>query len=85
MNTKTNFPIQWVREQFPALKRTHKGKPVVYFDGPGGTQLVAEAITAIGDYMRRGTANLHGNFPTSHETEALIDKARKDLIMRGYN
>ena len=73
------FPIEEVRKQFPALARTHKGKPVAYFDGPGGSQFLESAITKISDYMRQGAANLHGNFPTSHETEALIQQAKEDI------
>jgi cysteine desulfurase family protein (TIGR01976 family) len=79
MGDKTGFPIESVRRQFPALERRHNGRQVVYFDGPGGSQFVAGAIKAIGDYMTRGGANLHGNFPTSSETEALIAKAREDV------
>ena len=26
-----------VRRDFPALERVHEGRPVAYFDGPGGT------------------------------------------------
>ena len=74
-----DFPIEQVRNQFPALKRMYKGKPVVYFDGPGGSQFVSSAIKAITDYMTNGASNLHGTFPTSHETEALIAKAREDI------
>ena len=28
-----------IRAQFPALQRQHRGNPVAYFDGPGGTQV----------------------------------------------
>jgi len=74
-----HYPIEEIRERFPALKRTHKGKQVVYFDGPGGTQFLDTAIEAVCDYMTGGGANLHGNFPTSHETEALMAQAREDI------
>jgi len=70
------FPIEKVREQFPALERTYRGRPAVYLDGPGGSQACRGAIDAIRTYMERGGANLHGQFPTSHETEALFDEAR---------
>ncbi|MBB5179777.1 cysteine desulfurase family protein (TIGR01976 family) [Planomicrobium koreense] len=70
--TETEFPIQAVREQFPALKRTYHGKSVAYFDGPGGSQVVKSAIDAIASYMERGGANLHGSFPSSWETEETI-------------
>lgn len=70
--TETAFPIQAVREQFPALRRTYHGKPVAYFDGPGGSQVIKSAIDAIAGYMERGGANLHGSFPSSWETEEII-------------
>src|SRR5450756_13489 len=70
------FPIEKVREQFPALERTYRGRPAVYLDGPGGSQACRGAIDAVRTYMERGGANLHGQFPTSHETETLFDEAR---------
>ena len=73
------FPVDQVRSQFPALARTYKNKPVVYFDGPGGAQAVESAIKAVAGYMTRGGANLHGNFPTSRETEELIAKTKSDI------
>ena len=76
---KTNFPIDRVREEFPALKRTHNGKQVVYFDGPGGTQFVQGAIDAMRDYMTGGASNLGACFPTCVETEASIEKAKSDI------
>jgi cysteine desulfurase family protein (TIGR01976 family) len=36
-----------------------------------------QAIEAITDYMERGGANLHGVFPTSAETEEILDDTRK--------
>lgn len=75
MNHET-YPIELVRQQFPALQRTHNGRPVAYFDGPGGSQVVATCIEAMADYMRRGGANLHGQFASSVETEAHISEAR---------
>lgn len=78
MNLPT-CPIQQVRAQFPALQREYHGKPVVYFDGPGGSQFVKSAIQSVSDYMTLGAANLHGNFPTSWETKTLISQARDDV------
>jgi cysteine desulfurase family protein (TIGR01976 family) len=74
-----DFPIDKIREQFPALKRVHNEKTVVYFDGPGGSQVVEAAIDAMAGYMRRGGANLHGLFPSSHETEKIIEEAKEAL------
>lgn len=75
-STKTTFPITEVRAQFPALARMYKDRPVAYFDGPGGSQVVNSAIQAITAYMERGGANLHGTFPSSWETEEIISEAR---------
>ena len=70
------FDVQAVREQFPALGRTYKGRSVVYFDGPGGSQVARQAIDAMAGYMERGGANLHGVFPTSTETEEILADTR---------
>jgi cysteine desulfurase family protein (TIGR01976 family) len=71
------FDVQAVRKQFPALQRTHRGRSVVYLDGPGGSQVAKPAIDAVSRYMTGGGANLHGAFPTSIETEEIIRDARQ--------
>jgi cysteine desulfurase family protein (TIGR01976 family) len=76
-NAFTQYPIHFIREQFPALKRMYHNKPVVYLDGPGGSQVAQSVISAMTEYMSRGGANLHGMFPTSVETETVIADARQ--------
>jgi cysteine desulfurase family protein (TIGR01976 family) len=71
------FDVRAVREQFPALQRTHNGRGVVYLDGPGGSQVAKPAIDAVSRYMNRGGANLHGAFPTSVETEEILRDTRQ--------
>jgi cysteine desulfurase family protein (TIGR01976 family) len=71
------FDARAVREQFPALGRTHNGRNVVYLDGPGGSQVARSAIDAVSRYMNRGGANLHGAFPTSVETEEILSDTRR--------
>ncbi len=71
------FDVRAVREQFPALGRTYNGRGVVYFDGPGGSQVARQAIDAMDGYMERGGANLHGVFPTSTETEEILAGTRE--------
>ena len=68
-----------IRTQFPALARTHNGFPAAYFDGPGGTQVprvVAEAMT---DYLFHHNANTHWAYPTSIETDDIIERSRQAL------
>ena len=70
------FDVGAVRARFPALSRLHEGRPVAYFDGPGGSQVVRSSIDAMAGYMERGGANLHGVFPTSTETEEILADTR---------
>ena len=65
-----------VRARFPALSRTLDGVPVVYADGPGGTQVVDTVIEAVAGFMAGGGSNLGGPFVTSEETQAVVDAAR---------
>ena len=66
-----------IRAQFPALARLHRGHPVAYFDGPGGTQVPTAVIAAMGDYLAHHNANTHWNYPTSAETDELLAAARQ--------
>ena len=68
-----------IRRCFPALDRIHNGCPVAYFDGPGGTQVPRVVVEAMNDYLYRHNANTHWAYPTSEETDAIIDSARKVL------
>jgi cysteine desulfurase family protein (TIGR01976 family) len=68
-----------VRRDFPALDRKHEGSPVAYFDGPGGTQVPRQVVDAMADYLYHHNANTHWNYPTSAETDAMLDAARVAL------
>src|SRR5690349_24695646 len=68
-----------VRRDFPALDRKHDGQPVAYFDGPGGTQVPKQVVDAMNDYLYHHNANTHWNYPTSAETDAMLDAARVAL------
>jgi selenocysteine lyase/cysteine desulfurase len=65
-----------IRRCFPALARTHNSYPVAYFDGPGGTQVPRTVVEAMNDYLYHHNANTHWTYPTSEETDAIIDSAR---------
>ncbi len=69
--------VESIRARFPALARKHAGKPVAYFDGPGGTQVPKEVADAIADYLLHHNANTHWNYPTSIETDAALAHARQ--------
>ena len=71
------FDVQAVRQQFPALSERFDGKPAVFFDNPGGTQVHESVIRAMTDYMTRRNANTHGVFATSRRSDIVIDDARQ--------
>ncbi len=60
-----------VRARFSALERD-----LVFFDGPGGTQVPDEVIDAIAGYLRESNANVSGPYETSRRTELLYERAR---------
>ena len=68
--------VEQIRGMFPALARRHNGLPVAYFDGPGGTQVPQSVVDAVSDYLIHHNANTHWNYPTSAETDAILDRAR---------
>lgn len=68
--------LEAIRADFPALSRQHAGRAVAYFDGPGGTQVPKVVAERVADVMLHHNANAHWNFPTSRETDAILDHAR---------
>src|SRR3989454_5285309 len=65
-----------IRAQFPALDRRHNDYPIAYFDGAGGTQTPSIVVDAVLDYLLNHNANTHWEYPTSHETDTIIESAR---------
>lgn len=72
-------PVEEIRARFPALARVHDGKPVAYFDGPGGTQVPQSVADAVSDYLLHHNANTDWAYPTSAETDAMIAASRVAL------
>ena len=67
-----------LRERFPALSRVgDDGRPMLFADSPGGSQVPASVIEAMVNYLRRSNSNTHGLFDTSRETDEIIDAARR--------
>jgi cysteine desulfurase family protein (TIGR01976 family) len=70
---------EWVRKQFPALAFQVNGRPAVYFDGPGGTQVPKQVMDAMRDYLTSSNANTHGAFATSRRSDEVIAQAHAAL------
>lgn len=65
-----------VRAHFPGLQRQEDGRRVVFLDGPAGSQLPVECLSAITRYVETSNANHGGAFGTSRDTDELVDEAR---------
>jgi cysteine desulfurase family protein (TIGR01976 family) len=65
------FDVDALRTEFPALAREQDGRPVVFLDGPGGTQVPQRVIDAVVAYYRDTNANADGAFVTSRLSDAM--------------
>ncbi|MDE2731444.1 MAG: cysteine desulfurase-like protein [Bacteroidota bacterium] len=71
--------VEAIRARFPAMKRHHNGWPVAYFDGPGGTQVPASVADSVSRYLLHHNANTHWAYPTSEETDRILEQSRRTL------
>lgn len=79
MTSSVEFPLEWCRAQFPALRRTVAGQPVAFFDGPGGSQVPQRVIDAVGNYLGQTNANRGGQYATARESDELLEAAHATL------
>ena len=69
--------VDKIREDFPVLKRTVHGKPLVYFDNAATSQTPKVVIDAIVDYYSNYNANIHRGVHTlSQEATDKYEEAR---------
>lgn len=75
----TEIDLSFARSEFPALARLDAGRPAVYFDGPGGTQVPQGVIDAMVRYLSHTNANHGGPFRTSRESDAVLAAAHEGM------
>lgn len=97
MTTTPRFDVEALRAEFPSLaRRGADGRPAVFLDGPGGTQVPQRVIDAVSDYYTNSNANAGGAFVTSERSDAMTEEAHAavadflgaaspDEIKFGYN
>ena len=73
----TTYPIDEIRQEFPALAIKDSGIPRIYFDNPAGTQVPQRVIDRTVETLRDRNANLGGYFKTTEEAGALVDLAHE--------
>jgi cysteine desulfurase family protein (TIGR01976 family) len=75
MPIETTLDVDALRAEFPALRREQDGRPVVFLDGPGGTQVPQRVVDAVTSYLIDTNANAGGAFVTSEDSDAIVDEA----------
>ncbi|MGE0009051.1 MAG: cysteine desulfurase-like protein [Parvibaculaceae bacterium] len=68
--------ISRIRQEFPALVRESNGRPRIYFDNPGGTQVPKPVIDRTLESLVDSNANLGGHFATSVAADEITQQAR---------
>jgi selenocysteine lyase/cysteine desulfurase len=79
----TDQAVSELRAEFPAHQQKGNGRPVIFVDGPGGTQVHGSVIGAMNRYLVEANSNFHGEFPFSQRTDETIYAARQavaDLV-----
>lgn len=68
-----------LRAEFPALQQTAGGRPLIFMDGPGGTQVHGSVPEAMERYLIEANSNAHGTFLFSQRTDETVLAARQAL------
>jgi len=71
--------VESVRKNFPSLEQNHEGRPVVFFDNPGGTQVPRTVVEAMNRYLLHDNANHGGAYATSRRSDAMIEEAHRAM------
>jgi len=71
--------VATLRTAFPALQQTVNGHPIIFFDGPGGTQVHGSVIEAMGRYLTEANSNTGGAFHHGRRTDETVAEARRAL------
>ena len=72
-----SFTPNLARAQFSALSQTHNDLPVVFLDGPGGSQVPGSVLEAMNAYLGYFNSNLGGHYFSSRNTTDLMKQARE--------
>jgi cysteine desulfurase family protein (TIGR01976 family) len=73
--TTARWDIEAVRAAFPALALADDGKPRVYLDAPGGSQVPTRVVERMSEVMLKSCANEGGAFRTSHDSDRIMAEA----------
>ncbi|MFM2590264.1 cysteine desulfurase-like protein [Vibrio sp. TBV020] len=72
-----SFTPNLSRAQFSALSQTRNDLPVIFLDGPGGSQVPKSVLEAMQSYLGFFNSNLGGHYFSSKHTTDLMKQARE--------
>jgi cysteine desulfurase family protein (TIGR01976 family) len=73
---KGRIAIRPNESTFPSLSRLHNEQPLIFLDGPAGTQVPTSVIESISNYYKTSNSNAHGHFILTQETDQIIESTR---------
>ncbi|MFH1000131.1 MAG: aminotransferase class V-fold PLP-dependent enzyme, partial [Bacteroidota bacterium] len=74
MSLPTTLNLEFVRNQFPALKRDF-----IYMDNAGGSQVLAGVIHRISDYLGNTNVQLGASYRISQESGNRLEQATQKM------
>lgn len=74
-----DFPIDQVRDQFPALRLEANSRRLIFLDNPAGTQVPSMVMDAVNDAMTTASSNLGGFFPASVRADHIWQNAHQAM------
>lgn len=81
----TDFDVEQVRNDFPALHQEVRGKPLVYLDNAATSQKPQVVIDALIRYYRESNANVHRGIHTLSERATLAYEGTRVKAQRFLN
>jgi cysteine desulfurase family protein (TIGR01976 family) len=73
---KVNFPVAWVRQQFPAL---NMGDNFIFFDNGAGAQIPQAVLDAVEHHLIRHNVQRGGRYSKSQAVDAALQSARQSV------
>ena len=70
------FPVQWIRDQFPGLS---KGDAFIFFDNGAGAQVPKVVLDAVEDHLVSRNVQRGGRYRRSVEVDQTIQQARESV------
>src|SRR5262249_24894373 len=77
--TAAPLNLAHVRQHFPALAIEQDGRPIAFFDNPGGTQVPQACIDGIVAYLKTANANTYGAFLTTRRTVDMLERVHSGM------